>query len=365
MNSAAPVLRLIDVCKRFGPQTVVDHFSLDIARGGFVTLLGPSGCGKTTLLRMVAGFETPTAGRIEINGEDVVGRPPDHRPVNTVFQRYALFPHLSVAENIAFGLNLKRLGAREVRRRVDEMLSLVRLPTYGARRVHQLSGGEAQRIALARALVLSPQVLLLDEPLSALDLKIRQQLQVELRRIHQESGRTFCYVTHDQDEAMKLSDLVVVMNQGRIEQAGTPHEIYHRPATAFCATFVGESNLMRGEVVNVLPDRVEVRVAELPQPLCAVSNGRTLAAGQAVQVMVRPEAIILGEARDKAARANALTGHITDAMFSSGTMAYQVALGSGVELRVDMPWREGQRVFARGEAVGVGWSERDTRVLTR
>jgi spermidine/putrescine transport system ATP-binding protein len=365
MNSTAPVLRLIDVCKRFGPQTVVDHFSLDIAPGAFVTLLGPSGCGKTTLLRMVAGFETPSAGRIEINGQDVVGWPPDHRPVNTVFQRYALFPHLSVAENIAFGLSLKRLGAREVQRRVDEMLALVRLPTYGARRVHQLSGGEAQRIALARALVLAPQVLLLDEPLSALDLKIRQQLQVELRRIHQESGRTFCYVTHDQDEAMKLSDLVVVMNQGRIEQVGTPHEIYHSPATAFCASFVGESNLLRGEVVNVLPHRVEVRVAGLPRPVCAVPNGRTLALGQAVQVMVRPEAISFAEPSDAAARPNALTGNITDAMFSAGTMTYQLAVGSGVELRLDMPWREGERIFARGAAVDVGWSDRDTRVLTQ
>ena len=237
-------VRLVDVVKKFGEMVAVDHINLEVQAGEFFALLGPSGCGKTTTLRMIGGFEAPTSGLIELKGEDVTWLPPYKRHVNTVFQNYALFPHLTVYENVAFGLRRSRVADAEVKGRVTEMLNLVELPGFERRKPTQLSGGQAQRVALARALINRPAVLLLDEPLGALDLKLRKQMQVELKRIQQEVGITFIFVTHDQEEAMTMSDRIAVMNHGRYEQLADPASLYERPRTRFVAGFLGVSNLL-------------------------------------------------------------------------------------------------------------------------
>ena len=238
------MVELRAIRKRFAAFTAVDGVSLDIAAGEFLTLLGPSGCGKTTLLRMVSGFETPDSGTVLLDGHDVTGRPPYRRDVNQVFQSYALFPHLTVADNVAFGLRVRHVPRADVRRRVAAAVEMVSLAGMELRKPHQLSGGQRQRVALARALVCEPKVLLLDEPLAALDAKLRRSMQVELKRLQARVGITFVFVTHDQDEAMTMSDRVAVMNAGRVEQLGTPADVYHRPATAFVATFLGQANLL-------------------------------------------------------------------------------------------------------------------------
>jgi spermidine/putrescine transport system ATP-binding protein len=243
-------IRLERVSKRFESVTAVDDVSLDVESGEFFSLLGPSGCGKTTSLRMIAGFERPDTGRIVIGDTDVTQTPPHRRPVNTVFQSYALFPHLTVEQNVGFGLRFKDVSKDEGRRRVAEVLELVRLGELGRRRPHQLSGGQQQRVALARALVLSPSVLLLDEPLGALDAKLRRELQVELKSIQREIGITFLYVTHDQEEALTMSDRLAVMSRGRVEQLGTPREVYEHPETTFVADFLGVPNLMRARILG-------------------------------------------------------------------------------------------------------------------
>ena len=251
-------LSLTSVTKRFGGFTAVDDLDLLVERGQFFALLGPSGCGKTTTLRMVAGLEEPTAGRIDLGGKDITRLRPYKRPVNTVFQNYALFPHLNTFDNVAFGL--RRRGVRDVKNQVQEMLDLVELSTYGERRPTQLSGGQQQRVALARALINRPQVLLLDEPLGALDLKLRRQMQIELKRIQTEVGITFVHVTHDQEEAMTMADTIAVMNHGVIEQIGGPMELYDNPATTFVSNFLGQSNLVAGQVLGRTGDELVVEV---------------------------------------------------------------------------------------------------------
>jgi spermidine/putrescine transport system ATP-binding protein len=243
-------VRLVDVTKKFGEHVAVDRINLEVEDGEFFSLLGPSGCGKTTTLRMIGGFEQPTSGLIELKGQDVTWLPPFKRDVNTVFQNYALFPHLTIFENVAFGLRRKAVKGNEVKRRVTEMLKLVELPGFESRRPNQISGGQAQRVALARALINRPAVLLLDEPLGALDLKLRKQMQVELKRIQQEVGITFIYVTHDQEEAMTMSDRIAVMNRGHYEQLGDPEVLYERPMTRFVAGFLGVSNLLPATVIG-------------------------------------------------------------------------------------------------------------------
>src|SRR5471032_705741 len=247
---ALPAIRLRGLRKVFGTVVAVDHVDLDVLDGEFLTLLGPSGSGKTTVLRMIAGFELPTAGRIELGGVDVTNRPPFDRDVNTVFQDYALFPHMSVHDNVEYGLRVRKVDRAQRRRRVAEALESVRLESYGGRRPSELSGGQRQRVALARALVNKPKVLLLDEPLGALDLKLREQMQVELKGIQRQVGITFVFVTHDQQEALTMSDRIAVFHAGRIEQVGPPAEVYERPQTEFVASFVGTSNLLRGEVAR-------------------------------------------------------------------------------------------------------------------
>jgi putative spermidine/putrescine transport system ATP-binding protein len=259
-----PDVRCIGIRKTYGDVVAVDHVDFEVERGEFFTLLGPSGSGKTTTLRLIAGFERPDAGRVELRGVDVASKPPYERPVNTVFQDYALFPHMAVGDNVAYGLRVKGAGRRERRQRADEALELVQLAGYAKRKPSQLSGGQRQRVALARAIVNHPEVLLLDEPLGALDLKLRQEMQIELKRIQREVGITFIYVTHDQEEALTMSDRIAVFNGGRIEQVGGPSEVYERPATEFVAGFVGVSNLLErdGRRFTVRPEKIRILDAD-------------------------------------------------------------------------------------------------------
>src|SRR5919198_5122381 len=283
-------VRLVDLVKRFDEVTAVDGLNLHVPGGEFFSLLGPSGCGKTTTLRLVAGFEQPTSGTIELDGADMAHIPPHKRKVNTVFQSYALFPFLSVEENVAFGLRYKGMSKRDAKRQVGEVLSLVRMSGMERRRPWQLSGGQQQRVALARALVLNPSVLLLDEPLGALDAKLRKQLQIELKTLQEELGVTFIYVTHDQEEALTMSDRVAVMSNGRIEQIGSPSEVYEEPASAWVADFLGVSNLMEAHADGHGPDgacRIRVGDFEL-----TARRGDTDASGP-VRVVIRPERVVI------------------------------------------------------------------------
>ena len=350
-----PEISLRQVTKAFGSVTAVDDISLDIRAGEFFSLLGPSGCGKTTTLRMIGGFEEPTAGRIELRGRDVTADPPDKRPVNMVFQNYALFPHLDVGENIAFGLRRHHVPEPEIKRRVAEALELVHLPGYERRRPHQLSGGQQQRVALARALVNNPNVLLLDEPLGALDLKLRQRLQLELKRIQTEVGITFVYVTHDQEEALTMSDRIAVMSAGKVEQLGTPEELYDRPATRFVADFIGRTNLIRGSVRTVDANRATI----------ALSSGETtetladgLASGQGVELSVRPEVVHLSGAGSVH---RALRGRVEQAAYLGATFSYVVRTTGGLELSAHAPKSDGRLVV--GSDVDIHWRPEDALVL--
>jgi ABC-type Fe3+/spermidine/putrescine transport system ATPase subunit len=280
------------VTKRFDSALAVDSIELEVRRGEFVSLLGPSGCGKTTTLRLIAGFEQPDSGRIRIGDEDVHGQPPYRRAVNTVFQSYALFPHLRVIDNVAYGLRHRDLAKAERERRAREMLEVVRLNDVERRKPSQLSGGQQQRVALARALVMNPKVLLLDEPLGALDLSVRKQLQIELKRIQSDVGVTFLYVTHDQEEALAMSDRVAVMNEGRIEQVGTPGEIYDRPASEFVASFIGDTNLIDRDGSTIAVRAERMRIARSPEGTGTWLDGSlkaTMVIGPAVQCVVRTD----------------------------------------------------------------------------
>src|SRR4051795_5042742 len=279
-------IALEGVTKGFGKVAAVNDVSLSIAEGEFFSLLGPSGCGKTTSLRMIAGFEVPDEGRILLQGEDVTRVPPNRRPVNMVFQQYALFPHMSVYDNVAFGLTVKRVPRSEHRSRIEELLRVVSLEGYESRKPRQLSGGQQQRVALARALVNRPAALLLAEPLGALDVKLRKQMQLELKRIQHELGTTFVYVTHDQDEALAMSDRIAVMNHGKVEQLGSPREIYERPATAFVADFIGSLNTLQLTIDELVGGYCVSRVAENDRVIAPAAGRRP---GDAVRVAVRPE----------------------------------------------------------------------------
>jgi spermidine/putrescine transport system ATP-binding protein len=339
-------LRLIDVTKRFGSFTAVDGLDLTVPRGSFFALLGPSGCGKTTTLRMVAGLERPTTGQLLIGGLDITDTKPYRRPVNTVFQSYALFPHLDVFENVAFGLRRRR--TKDVKRDVDAMLELVQLSTLARRKPGQLSGGQQQRVALARAIVNRPEVLLLDEPLGALDLKLRRQMQIELKRIQTEVGLTFVHVTHDQEEAMTMADTIAVMNSGRIEQLGSPAELYERPATTFAANFLGQSNLLAADVTGTSGDDLLLDVNGVRLLLPRVRT--TVAAGR-LWLGVRPEKLRVTTA---GAAGNCLTGVVTDASFTGVATHYLVRLPWGQELAV-VQQNDGTAPMRPGEAVTVTW----------
>jgi spermidine/putrescine transport system ATP-binding protein len=287
-------VELQHVVKRFGDTVAVHDLSLQIRDGEFFSLIGPSGCGKTTTLRMIAGFEQPTDGEIWIGGQPVAGVPAHRRPVNTVFQNYALFPHMTVAENVAFGLEMQKVPKSEIRKRVEEALELVRLPQMAERKPKQLSGGQQQRIALARALVNRPQVLLLDEPLGALDLKLRRAMQIELKQIQSEVGITFIYVTHDQEEAMTMSDRIGIMNEGYLQQVGSPHEVYEQPVNRFVADFIGETNFLPATVTRLETEEEHPMVALAGGvQVLAADQGHDLVLGQPVTLTLRPERINL------------------------------------------------------------------------
>ena len=360
-------LRLEGVSKRFGTVTALERADLVVEPGLLLSLLGPSGCGKTTTLRIIAGFEAPDTGRVVIDGRDMSLLPPNRRGLGMVFQNYSLFPHMTVGENIAFGLKMARTEAGEIGRRVGEMLDLVHLPGHEERFPHQLSGGQQQRVALARSLVTNPSVLLLDEPLGALDKNLRENMQFELRRIQRTLGITTILVTHDQEEALTLSDRVVVMNEGRILQVGTPSDVYEYPRTRFVSEFLGTSNLFEGslEARNGGGFReFTVRFGERAVAL-RVTAGDEVAAGPAMMA-VRPEKITPSEHRPE--RGNVLEGEVLGHVFRGSYHAYEVTL-AGREAPVfvysQARSRSGDRVFRPGQRVHVSWNEEDSVVLTR
>jgi spermidine/putrescine transport system ATP-binding protein len=352
-----PSVRLEGVTKRFGDLQAVRQLSLDVERGEFFTLLGPSGCGKTTTLRMVAGFEEPTEGRVLLDGEDVTDLPAFKRPTNTVFQSYALFPHLSVERNVAFGLERRGIAKEEVRRRVADELERVGLEREARRRPRQLSGGQQQRVALARALVNRPAVLLLDEPLGALDLKLRKQLQVELKRIQREVGITFVYVTHDQEEALTMSDRIAVMNRGLIEQVGGPETIYERPATTFVAGFIGVSNLMPGEVVSTNAHQAELR---LDAGVTVPAEPSGAVAGERVHAVVRPEKLELHSMDSRVPEGRAsVEGRIESSLYLGTATQVVVQLADGTAMTVLVPNTDEaarQSMPGAGDQVRLAWA---------
>jgi spermidine/putrescine transport system ATP-binding protein len=345
-------LHLVGLTKRFGTMTAVDALDLTIPAGSFFALLGPSGCGKTTTLRMVAGLEDPSEGAILIGEQDVTQLRPYQRPVNTVFQSYALFPHLDIFENVAFGL--RRRGIKDVKKPVEDMLELVELGAMARRKPGQLSGGQQQRVAVARALINQPDVLLLDEPLGALDLKLRRQMQIELKRIQTEVGITFVHVTHDQEEAMTMADTVAVMNNGRIEQMGSPVDIYENPRTAFVANFLGQSNLLPGQVVGREGD---VTVVSSHNATFRIPTSRVATEGDSVVVGVRPEKVTV-RAKDRAgdlSGRNVLEGVVTDASFTGLSTQYLVRTPWGQELQVFSQNLSADDIVRLGDDVVVSW----------
>ena len=394
-------VELQDVTKRFGDYIAVNDLTLQVRDGEFFSLIGPSGCGKTTTLRMIAGFEQPTEGIISISGQQVEDIPAHHRPVNTVFQNYALFPHMTVAQNVAFGLEMQKTPAVEIRQRVAEALELVRLPLLADRKPRQLSGGQQQRVALARALVNRPQVLLLDEPLGALDLKLRRAMQIELKHIQTEVGITFIYVTHDQEEAMTMSDRIGIMNEGVLQQVGSPHEVYEKPVNRFVADFIGETNFLPSTVARLETEEDYPMVAlEGGVRVLAANEGHDLRLGQPVTLTIRPERInlypqgkvdvlkaesgleaeelerILGAKLPGAVDMKefllaepenvVLNGLLEEAFYIGTDTRFRVTLEGGASLvvrqqnygsRYDMPFDVGSRVY-------VQWAAENAQILT-
>jgi spermidine/putrescine transport system ATP-binding protein len=356
-----PAISLEQVAKRYAGVDAVQDVSVDVAEGEFFSLLGPSGCGKTTTLRMIAGFVTPDSGRIVLQGRDVTSVPPNRRPVNMVFQQYALFPHMSVYDNVAFGLSVKHVPRREHRTRVGDLLEVVSLAGYERRRPRELSGGQQQRVALARALVNRPAALLLDEPLGALDVKLRKQMQLELKRIQHELGTTFVYVTHDQEEALAMSDRIAVMNAGRVEQMATPREIYDQPASAFVADFIGSLNALDLTVDDVVGGYAVARVGERERIVVPVDS--FVRSGSAIRVAVRPEHVRIGDVGE------ALLG---DGSSLEGTIAEIVFLGMYTQFHVDTAAgrvvshrlaESGPDSFETGSAVALTWPADDAYTL--
>jgi spermidine/putrescine transport system ATP-binding protein len=353
---AEPIVRLAAVSKCYGELAAVERLDLEIAAGEFVVLLGPSGSGKTTILSMIGGFAAPTTGRVLIAGDDVTDLPAAKRPTATVFQDYALFPHMSVRANVAFGLAMRKVSKPERHRRAEEMLQLVGLEGFGSRGVHQLSGGQRQRVALARAIAVEPKVLLLDEPLGALDLALRRQMQEELVRIQKRLGTTFVHVTHDQEEAMGIADRIVVMNRGRIEDMGPPARVYLRPASLFTASFMGESNILTGEVVEATSGVawVKTRVGTLTIPTHAEI-------GESVTLSIRPEQLIIGGTGEGALALG--SGKVAETSFQGTHVRAHVAMGSdgGNELLLRAPATAG---LADGDIIELSVRPADIVMLT-
>ncbi|MCR8546223.1 ABC transporter ATP-binding protein [Salipiger sp. P9] len=353
------LVRIQNVSKQFGDTVALNDLTLDIARGEFVTFLGPSGCGKSTTLRILGGFEQPSSGRVILDGKDVTRLPPEKRQVNMVFQDYALFPHMTVKQNIAFGLELKGMSKTEIRRRQDEIMSFLELDAYGDRYPAQLSGGQRQRVALARALAPDPALLLLDEPLGALDAKLRGQVQQELKSIQRRTNKTFFFVTHDQEEALTMSDRIVVMNKGKVEQDGTPEELYFHPASRFVAEFIGETNLLTGELRGT--EGGAVVMDWFGQTLRGHAPGGVPQAGTPITASVRLER--LGFHIERPATANAVQGRVVGKTFLGSRMALDLLVeeAQGATLKAYVDADTGQSV---GEApVWIGWEESSMAVL--
>lgn len=360
-ESRLPIdLECREVCKTFNAHRAVRAVSFAIPQGSFFSILGPSGCGKTTLLRMLAGFLEPDSGDIRIKGASMLGVPPNRRPLNMVFQHLALFPMMSVAENVGYGLRRRGVARDEIDRRVREMLRRVELPDAGPKRVDQLSGGQKQRIALARCLVLEPAVLLLDEPLGALDLKLREQMKIELKQLQQTFGTTFVYITHDQSEAMVMSDQVAVMNHGRFEQVGTPQQLYYAPATPFVAGFVGDSNRLTGTLRELGP-----------MPMAEIAGGMWVAVtrtgerlpevGDAVEVFMRPEAIHVARGDAPVEGDNRIVGRVENVLFDGANSRIEVRdPRTGMDLLVRLPQTHAFADLHRGEMVSLGWMAAQT-----
>ena len=350
-------VELVDVVKRFGEIVAVNDVSLTIEDGEFFSLLGPSGCGKTTTLRMIAGLETVTEGEILLRGETMKEMPPFRRPVNTVFQNYALFPHLSVERNVSFGLEMKKVPKEEIKPRVAEALEMVRMADLAKRRPNQLSGGQQQRIALARALVNRPEVLLLDEPLGALDLKLRKAMQLELKQLQEQVGITFIYVTHDQEEALTMSDRIAVMDGGKVLQLGSPEEIYERPNTRFVADFIGETNILEGTAEAINGESIDVSLEG--QATVKAHCNVPVKLGQAVGVIIRPEQFSLGEN-------SMLKGRVEEMIYIGTDTRYIIRLTdkTSVTVREQNLDRSRDRLYQKGDEVGLKWNPDQALVLT-
>jgi len=355
----ADVVVLEEVTKTFGDVVAVDKVSLGIRKGEFFALLGPSGCGKTTTLRLIGGFETPTSGKVYVGGQLMNDVPPYERPVTTVFQSYALFPHMNVFDNVSFGLRISKTPKDETKQRVEAILKLVDLSGFEKRKPKQLSGGQQQRVALARSLVLEPMVLLLDEPLGALDLRLRKQMQVELKNLQESLRITFLYVTHDQEEALAMSDRIGVMNQGRLEQVGRAEDIYERPKTRFVAGFIGETNVLSGIILRMedgMARTMEVSGLKVALPP-SHHNGQT---GSPISISVRPEKIHLGKVPPYA---NRFKSRIVDEIYRGSSSIFVVRLADGTALRVECQMKNTKAEFSIGDETDVGWLPENSVVL--
>lgn len=354
-------IECVGVSKRFGAFTAVDGVSLQIPRGSFFSILGPSGCGKTTLLRMIAGFEEPSGGDILIRGKSVLAMPPNRRNVKMVFQHLALFPMMNVVGNVAYGLRCSGMPRRQAEREAEDALERVGLPGYGAKEIHQLSGGQKQRVAIARCMALKPEALLLDEPLGALDLKLRERMKVELKMMQREFDTTFVYITHDQSEALVMSDRVAVMNGGQFEQIGAPQDLYHGPQTAFVAGFVGDSNRWRGSVTDVRGGEVCVQAEGGLRIWCESAGGDMLRSGMSAEVFVRPEAIAVvaeegGDAPGGAANGgNAQSGQVEDILFNGADSRLLVRADEGGVIEASLPQSAVGEGLRRGMRVALRW----------
>jgi len=365
VDRASEYVRIEGVTKRFGDFVAVDNVTLTIFKGEIFCLLGGSGCGKTTLLRMLAGFDSPTSGRIFIDGQDMADTPPYERPVNMMFQSYALFPHMSVEKNVAFGLEQEGLARPEIDRRVAEMLEIVRLGEFARRKPHQLSGGQRQRVALARALVKKPKLLLLDEPLGALDRKLREHTQFELINLQEQLGVTFIVVTHDQEEAMTLASRIGVMDRGEIVQIGTPTSIYEYPTTRFVADFIGSVNMFEGQLIEDEPDHVRIRSAELGGVIY-VDHGISAAPGATVWAAIRPEKIEISRTAAAGAE-NAVRGVVKEIAYMGDVSIYLVRIDTGKTVRVTLPnvERHDDDRISWEETVWLSWHPTSPVVLTQ
>jgi spermidine/putrescine transport system ATP-binding protein len=356
-----PSVRLENILKTFGSLTAVNDISLDVFEGEFFTILGPSGSGKSTLLEIIAGIQRPDSGSISINGEDMTTMPPEKRPTNLVFQNLALFPHKNVYENIEFGLKMQGVPPDDRRQQSEDMLSLLDLDGYGDNEIEELSGGEQQRVALGRALLSEPDVLLLDEPLSSLDRKLKEDMQLELRRIHQELSTTFVYVTHDQEIALTASDRIGIIHDGDLIQVGTPEDIYEHPANRFVADFIGDTNLLSGEVVGVTGNRLEVEIGDEALVVLEGGSERGISSGTRVDLSVRPEDITIGDGARELD--NSYAGTVVDRIYRGDRLRYEVTLPwSDIEVKKPHLMSGGQE-FRAGQEVRVGWSATDISIV--